>query len=204
MYLKNHPGMWLRNDAALALNAAEDAHGSPFTLSDAGRLLSQQQALWNRWQAGGVYNRPPYLYEPAYPDTTAPHIMGIAIDDPVPAERDWLNSHPEFGFYSNLSWDKVHLIFAPARYTHIPAATPVAAATQKGKYMDVQHIVPFRGQPSANVLYIEGRDDRVVTDKQVDVMHELHGTPHHTELKVVDEDVYDVSRVARGVSVVGG
>lgn len=79
--LKNHPGFWLRDDAASAFDRAEDDHGV-FGVNSAGRLESEQQGLLNRWNAGGTSNRPPYLYKPANPASTSNHVRngGAAID----------------------------------------------------------------------------------------------------------------------------
>lgn len=80
-WLKNHPGKWLRDDAAAAFNKAEDDHGR-FVVNSAGRTAAEQQALINRWRQGGTYNRPPYLYEPANPPERSNHVAngGIAVD----------------------------------------------------------------------------------------------------------------------------
>lgn len=79
--LKNHPGHWLRDDAAAAFDRAEADHGK-FVVNSAGRTAAEQQALINRWRQGGTYNRPPYLYEPANPPESSNHVAngGIAID----------------------------------------------------------------------------------------------------------------------------
>lgn len=79
--LKNHPNFWLRDDAAEAFDNAEANHGA-FTVNSAGRTVSQQQELINRWDKGGAANRPPYLYAPARPASASNHVAhgGIAID----------------------------------------------------------------------------------------------------------------------------
>lgn len=79
--LRNHPGFWLRDDAAKAFDRAEADHGV-FRVNSAGRHVWEQQQLINRWNAGGAANRPPYLYQPASPPETSGHVKngGVAID----------------------------------------------------------------------------------------------------------------------------
>lgn len=79
--LKNHPGKWLRDDAAAAFDKAEDENGK-FALNSAGRTVEEQQRLIDRWNQGGVWNRPPYLYQPANPPQNSDHVSngGIAVD----------------------------------------------------------------------------------------------------------------------------
>lgn len=79
--LRNHPGFWLRDDAAAAFDQAEADHGV-FGVNSAGRTKAQQQTLINRWDRGGAANRPPNLYEPARPAETSNHVAngGIAVD----------------------------------------------------------------------------------------------------------------------------
>jgi peptidoglycan hydrolase-like protein with peptidoglycan-binding domain len=79
--LRNHPGYYLRDDAAAAFDRAEAAHGI-FRVNDARRTVAEQNALIARWNRGGASNRPPYLYEPANPPETSNHVKngGIAVD----------------------------------------------------------------------------------------------------------------------------
>lgn len=79
--LRNHPGFWLRDDAAAAFDQAEADHGV-FRVNSAGRTEAQQQALINRWNRGGAANRPPNLYEPKQPARASNHVAngGIAVD----------------------------------------------------------------------------------------------------------------------------
>lgn len=118
--LKNHPGMWLRDDAAKQFDKAEADHGI-FRLSDAGRTEAQQQGLINRWNAGGPNNRPPYLYKPAMPANTSNHVRngGIAIDSP-----DWrrfVTVCENYGFrHTYPDGDPVHFDFIGG--TNAPAA----------------------------------------------------------------------------------
>lgn len=110
MELANHPGFWLRDDAALAFNAWEAKHGKR-KVNSAGRTEGQQQHLINRWHTGGPSNRPPYLYKPAEPASTSPHVIdgGIAVD-----LADWQEAKKtaqEFGFWWYGSGDVVHFNF---------------------------------------------------------------------------------------------
>lgn len=79
--LRNHPGYWLRDDAAAAFDRAEAENGV-FIVNSAGRTVAEQQNLINKWNQGGTYNRPPYLYQPASPATSSNHVAngGVAVD----------------------------------------------------------------------------------------------------------------------------
>lgn len=108
--LKNHPGLWLRDDAAAAINALEDKYG-PIVINSAGRTVAEQNSLIRRWDQGGKYNRPPYLYEPARPAERSNHVAngGIAVDVyNYTSDRAKLN---EFGFQWYGPSDKVHYTF---------------------------------------------------------------------------------------------
>lgn len=108
--LKNHPGMWLRDDAAAAINALEDKYGK-IIINSAGRTVAEQQNLIDRWDRGGAANRPPYLYNPARPATSSNHVAdgGIAVDVyNFTSDRYKLN---EFGFEWYGNGDVVHYTF---------------------------------------------------------------------------------------------
>lgn len=108
--LKNHPGMWLRDDAAAAINALEDKYGV-IRINSAGRTVAQQNDLIRRWDIGGAANRPPNLFEPARPATASNHVSngGIAVDVyNYTTDRAKLN---EFGFEWYGPSDKVHYTF---------------------------------------------------------------------------------------------
>lgn len=77
--LKHHSNYWLEDSAADAFDLAEDQHGV-LDVTDAGRTLTQQQDLINRWNEGGAANRPPNLYEPAMPASASNHVGGHAVD----------------------------------------------------------------------------------------------------------------------------
>lgn len=108
--LKNHPGFELRDDAAAAFDAYEDAFGIR-TVNSARRSVASQQGLINRWDIGGKYNRPPYLYEPARPPEKSRHVMdgGIAVD--IGDWRTFKEHCEEFGFYWWGDGDVVHFEF---------------------------------------------------------------------------------------------
>lgn len=74
--LKNHSAAyWLRDDSAAAFNRMEDERGF-IDLNSAGRTVAEQNELIRRWDQGGTYNRPPYLYAPARPATASNHVAG--------------------------------------------------------------------------------------------------------------------------------
>ncbi|UVK59038.1 endolysin [Microbacterium phage Cen1621] len=124
--LKNHPGMWLRDDAAAAINALEDKYGV-IRINSAGRHEWEQQALIDRWHKGGAANRPPHLYRPAEPARTSNHVKdgGIAVD--VYNYRDDRAKLEEFGFKWYGTADPVHYEFQgrPAAPAPAPAADAV-------------------------------------------------------------------------------
>ena len=112
--LANHPNLWLRDDAARAFDRVEAAHGR-FTVTSAGRTVAEQQRLIDRWFAGGVYNRPPYLYEPARPPETSAHVRdgGVAVD--VQEWRAFERVTGAYGFVQTFAWDVVHFEYFPDR-----------------------------------------------------------------------------------------
>lgn len=113
--LVNHPGMWLADDAADSLARWEAAKGR-LPLSDAGRTVAEQQALINRWNAGGAANRPPYLYQPYMPAASGPHVGGHAVDI-APSARGRAEG-PEFGWMHDVASDDVHFVYHPERDSH--------------------------------------------------------------------------------------
>lgn len=109
--LTNHPGSWLRDDAAKAFDRAEAAHGV-FDVNSAGRHDFEQQGLINRWDEGGASNRPPYLYPPARPASASNHVKngGVAID--IGNWREFAKVCRAFGFvHSYPGNDPVHFDF---------------------------------------------------------------------------------------------
>lgn len=143
--LKNHPGMWLRTDAAASIERFEADHGV-FDINSAGRTRATQLELLARWAKGGKYNRPPYLYQPAL---HSPHEEGTAVDSDTPLV---LANYPEYGWYRNLpTSDPVHLIYDPARDKHRnrPAGgggTPIEPETEKE---DDMRYINAPGRPDA-------------------------------------------------------
>jgi peptidoglycan hydrolase-like protein with peptidoglycan-binding domain len=130
--LKNHSGMWLRDDAAAAINAMEDKYGIA-PINSAGRTEGQQQVLINRWNQGGPANRPPYLYKPAMPAKTSPHVRdgGIAVD--VRDYAKWRPRLAEFGYTWYGPGDVVHFNWtgnwAPA------SAAPIAVTRDRQNWL---------------------------------------------------------------------
>lgn len=108
--LKNHPGLWLRDDAAAAINALEDKYGK-IVINSAGRTVAEQQKLIDRWNKGGPGNRPPALYQPASPASASNHVAdgGIAVD--VYNFTDDRAKLKEFGFEWYGASDPVHYTF---------------------------------------------------------------------------------------------
>lgn len=105
--LKHHKGYYLADAAAIAFDAYEDKYGV-FILNSARRSPEEQNGFIRRWDQGGTYNRPPYLYEPARPAESSNHVKndGIAVDI-----GDWQRfqaNMSEFGFYKPAAYDVVH------------------------------------------------------------------------------------------------
>lgn len=102
--LKNHPGMWLNDAAAAALNAFEDKYGV-IVINSAGRHEWEQQELINLWNSP---NRPSWLFRPASPASTSPHVRngGEAID--IRDYNTWKDELAEFGFSWYGPGDPVH------------------------------------------------------------------------------------------------
>jgi len=123
--LKHHPGFELRDDAAHQFDRAEDDHGL-FTVTSAKRTEAAQQILINRWDQGGVFNRPPYLYAPARPAASSPHVKdgGIAID--LGNWQSFLQICKPYGFTHPIPSDLVHFEFHGVAGAPIP---PVASGS---------------------------------------------------------------------------
>lgn len=105
--LKNHPGMFINEAAAADFDRAENEHGI-FTVNSAKRSEADQQSLINRWDVGGKYNRPPYLYEPFRPAKDGPHVRndGIALD--IAEWEKFEKIAAQYNFDKPHKWDVVH------------------------------------------------------------------------------------------------
>lgn len=105
--LKYHPDLWLRDDAAAAINALEDKYG-PIVINSAGRTVQQQQELIDRWLAGD-----PNVYMPYRPAEGSPHVRngGIAVD--IYNYTDDRAKMEEFGFQWTYGMDD------PVHYDYI-------------------------------------------------------------------------------------
>ena len=104
--LKNHPGMWMRDDAAAAINALEDKYGV-IRINRAGQTEAQQQKIIDRWDRGDRAG----LFAPARPASSSNHVKGggIAVDVyNYTSDRAKLN---EFGFKWYGPTDPVHYTF---------------------------------------------------------------------------------------------
>lgn len=132
--LANHPGMWLRDDAAAAFDAFEAKYGRQ-TVNRAGATVAEQQHAINRWDQGGTYNRPPYLYPPARPASASLHVKdgGTAVD--LARAGDLKEEMAEFGFSWYGKSDPVHYWYTG--WAGNPASNPgsaIGATTRlKGK-----------------------------------------------------------------------
>ena len=103
--LKNHPGMWLRDDAAAAINALEDKYGV-IRINSAGRTVAEQNKLIRDYDRGV-----PNIFNPARPAETSNHVRngGTAVDVyNYTSDRAKLN---EFGFQWYGPSDPVHYTF---------------------------------------------------------------------------------------------
>lgn len=112
--LKNHPGMFLNDEAAASLERLENDNGvQPIT--EAGRTVTKQQGFIDAWDRGGPENRPPNLYEPARPAERSDHVKngGQAVD--VVNWRWWRANAGEYGWVVDYDWDVVHFRYDPSK-----------------------------------------------------------------------------------------
>lgn len=119
--LPNHPGAWLSAPAADAFTRLETAHGI-VPINSAGRTEGEQQMLINRWNQGGRFNRPPFLYAPARPASSSNHVRagGIAVD--TSKIKHMLKHGPRFGWFQTSASDPVHFEYAATRDPSAPQA----------------------------------------------------------------------------------
>lgn len=112
--LRNHPGFWMRDDAAASLARWEADHGI-IGVNSAGRYEWEQQELINRWFQGGTYNRPPYLYEPKRPASASAHVAngGVAFD--TSEHSRFRRTCADYGWWQPYDWDVVHFEYDPKR-----------------------------------------------------------------------------------------
>lgn len=132
--LRNHPEFWMRADAEASLARWEADHGK-IGVNSAGRYEWEQQEFINRWNQGGKYNRPPYLYEPKRPARASAHVAngGRAFDTSEYVR--FLNSCRPYGWRRTYDWDIVHFEYFPEHDIHknrpagggsiSPAPTPI-------------------------------------------------------------------------------
>lgn len=104
--LKNHPGMWLADAPAKAINDLEDKYG-PIVINRAGVTEAQQQKVIDQWDRGDRAG----LYPPARPAKTSFHVIngGEAVD--VYNYTDDRAKLKEFGFEWYGPSDPVHYTF---------------------------------------------------------------------------------------------
>jgi hypothetical protein len=110
--LKNHPGMWMRSDAAAAVNALEDKYGV-IVINSAGRSVADQQAEIDAYDAGD-----PNVYIPMRPPEASTHVQGIGLDVyNYTDDRAKLN---EFGFEWFGPRDIVHYTYTSSAPSDAP------------------------------------------------------------------------------------
>lgn len=141
--LVNHPDKFLNDAAAASLERLEDDHGvQPIT--SAGRTLEEGKDLLRRWNLGGTYNRPPFLYEPANPPETSEHYKkgGNAVDT---TNWQWWREHAgEYGWIADFNWDVVHFGYHADKDQHINRA-----AKRKNKRRSPMNYLRINGKPNA-------------------------------------------------------
>ncbi|MFL0202117.1 peptidase [Exiguobacterium phage phiExGM16] len=120
-FLTNHPGQWMRDDAAASLDRLEADHGV-ISVNRAGVTVEEQQRVIDRWNEGGPANRPPFLYEPRRPPEDSEHVKngGCAFD--TDHQSLMLSVGPAYGFFRTFDWDLPHFVYDPARDTKRPSS----------------------------------------------------------------------------------
>lgn len=115
--LRNHKSFWMRDDAEASLARWEADHGI-IGVNSAGRTEREQQEFIDRWDQGGKYNRPPYLYEPKRPASASAHVAngGRAFD--TSEWRRFLKTCAAYGWVQVYDWDVVHFEYFPERDKH--------------------------------------------------------------------------------------
>lgn len=134
--LTNHPEYWLRDDAARAFDQAEADHGI-LTVNSAGRHVWEQQELIDKWNEGGIYNRPPYLFKPAEPPELSNHVRngGTAVD--IYQWRTFATYCEAYGFqHSFPDSDPVHFDFVGG--VSFPDPVPPPVHVKKGVKMELK------------------------------------------------------------------
>lgn len=140
---------WLNADAAQSVFRIDAALGRALQITSAGRTLAQQQALINRWNAGGTANRPPNLYQPAMPASASPHVKGNALDT---NEHAWMIANgPAFGWFHDVASDYVHFVYHPDRDSHAGGGTGV-----QGTLWDQQRLNAWAAKDGAAALTEDG------------------------------------------------
>ncbi|WVX89728.1 endolysin protease M15 domain [Microbacterium phage Curie] len=120
--LANHPGAFMRADAAVQFNLFEQNHGV-ISVNRALVSVAEQREVIRRWNVGGPANRPPNLYEPKQPPEDSEHVQGIAYDTSHVTHS--LQYAGPYGFYQRYSWDKPHFEFDPGRVRIRPIAKSI-------------------------------------------------------------------------------
>jgi peptidoglycan hydrolase-like protein with peptidoglycan-binding domain len=128
-FLVNHPGKYLRDDAAASLARLERDLGV-ITVNSAGRSVAEQRELINRWNRGGSANRPPFLYKPQVPAELSYHVRNgnIAIDTSHISLM--LSRGAAYGWFRPYSGDPVHFEYDPRRDTKRGSLSPAGGSAK--------------------------------------------------------------------------
>lgn len=151
--LKNHPGMWMEDAAADDLNALEDKYGV-IVINRAGVSEAEQNEVIRKWDQGGKYNRPPYLYPPARPAKSSTHVQGTGLDVyNYTTDRAKLN---EFNFEWYGTSDVVHYTHKGRPVAYVPVSD--AGGAVPGKWGPNPFGIAFTGglQKVANLYLPHG------------------------------------------------
>lgn len=142
--LVNHPGKWLRKAAADSLARFEAKHGI-ISVNSAGRTVGEQQDLINRYDAGGTFNRPPYLFNPFRPAEKGNHVIngGQAIDTNHTAVM--LKYGKKYGWYHLYDYDIPHFEYIESKdkMKPKPGAKPKFSKTWQNRQIFLNK---FRGE----------------------------------------------------------
>lgn len=156
--LKNHPGFHLRDDAAAQFDLYEELCGS-VSVNRAAVSEAEQQKLIDRWNAGGKFNRPPYLYEPKRPARASAHVQEIAVDTSH-VSRMLAEAEP-FGFYQRYAWDKPHFEFDPTR-VRIRRGNTVSPPAPSKKRKLAMHEALLQYTPTNKLLIVNLKDKTII------------------------------------------
>lgn len=200
--LVNHPGMWLRDDAADSLERLERDHGVQ-PVNSAGRTVPEQNALIYRYAHPETkWDRPPYLFAPA--PSSGPnksrHIDGKAIDADTVATNKAMWA--EYGFEFLFPYDDIHVEYNSASDKH-KADKPIYVETDSLHIKDDEmayKIVPTRNERGVDTV----RVFNTTTLEDVAIPGEKNGVNYLSLVKrFLNNDGSDVMLKAETDIVVG-